>query len=198
MSKVLVAAAAALTVVPLAGAAPGTLVIDDPAGDVLPGHERVDLLRVWFASDGSFLNVTIEVVDLDEDQQRSKYDVNVLRPDGIAEHRDELSCTVGETFGVADPPSGCTLSRFTGHEHVGFVHVIESEVFEVPMSIDVETDRIRAQIGYDQLNVSSGETLTDIEADTLICVRRTCSRPSLGGDDTAGDVAEAFRDLTLS
>lgn len=184
MRKALAVLAGLALLVPTVHAALGTLLIDDPAGDARPAPFVVDLRKVWFASDGTFLNVTIGAVDITPEQQRASYHVNMLRPDGIEEHPDTLGCEVGDQARVLAEPDDCRLSVITGHDHpTPNVHVLESEIHDAPARIDFEQDRIHVRIEYGWLNATSGDTLRDIDAWTMSCLFGTCSQ----SDDSDAD-----------
>lgn len=190
---------AALVLAAPAQAAP-VQVITDAAGDIFLAsplaEDAMDLTGVTLDSDGTYLNVTFELVDLSNDQVPIVYNLEMDHTDGTTTQRAFVRCYIGD-FGSAlvhtafdavgnavtgGPALACYAGTFTTTT-VLFITVFDSTSVVVPHVFDATAETVTATVPYSAFGAASGDSLSTFSAST-------CDGSSfvscMGADDATG------------
>lgn len=171
------------------GASFGTLLAEDPAGDTFFwGDDGTDLRELWFASDGTFLNVTIVVEDLEDPLLGTEWSVEFESenaPEPGAAH--DLECRAG-TVGGEVPPSApdCQFTVVHSQDCTAGVCSFDFEVHDVEETFDPDGEFIQASIPYAHFLGQSGGTLDVIESTSWRC-SQSFGSICLGADNNDAD-----------
>lgn len=137
----------------------GTLVVEDPEGDTTTGRTPwLDVRELWLDSDGEHLTATLVLEDLRETQPADRYEIGFFNDRNteaglVGENRDSIECDLSS----AEP--GDAECRYYYRAPNG-----DTDVVEVPHTVDVQTDAIQVTVPYETMRAEPGDDLRRIEA----------------------------------